>query len=254
MSTNELDRVILDQYKRVSSVVGDPRDVLEEVQGEVLAVATPALTLEIITDHTRAHPDSETRTCRAQIRAFQDPRSIGSRALKEIQMANGLARIEMLVPNQGYVGGIVFDYNEPTVYGHSMDFDQIKPDDPVQEAGADTFYPPMMWVKALRAATYANRPESAQNLSVAEYLAKLGLSLGSVVNEYGDLVGATGFMPGTRLQGKWANSFVQTHVDSEANQTFKLSGLCDQAVVDSNILLRTEEFAEDILLLNGSLN
>lgn len=251
---NQLDRVILDQFNRVRSITGDHRAVLDEVRGEILEVATPELTLEIIRDHTRAHPERESRTATAQIRAFQDARSVQSRALRGIRMANKLVGINMLAANQGYVGGIVFDHGESIVYGHSMAYDRLKTDDPMQKTMSPTFYPPMMWVKALRAATYENRPESARLLSVAEYLAKLGLSLGSMVGEYGDLLGATGFMPGERLQGEWDNPLVGEHIESESIEVFKLSGLCDQAVVDPNILRETPQFAAQIIQLGGSLN
>lgn len=250
---NELDRVILDQFNRIRSITGDPLDVLAEAQGEILSVATPELTLEIIGDDSRTHPDSETRTLTGQIRAFQDARSIGSRALEGIRTANWLARQGMLAPMQGYVGGIISEHRDQIVYGHSTT-GGIKPSDVLQAAVGDTFYPPMMWVKALRAATYEKRPESARTLSVAEYMAKLGLTLGSMVGKYGDLLGATGFMPGERLLNEWYSPLVRANVDSETTPAFRLSGLCDQAVVDPSILTETPQFAEQIIRLGGSLN
>lgn len=251
---NRLDRIILDQYSRVKSTNGDPLAVLNETQGEILEAATPELTLEIIVDSKRVNPEQETRSLTAIMRSQQDSKSVGNRATSGIRTANGLAQIGMLASNQGYVGGIVFDHGEPTVHGHSAVFNQPKEDDAIQDAMGTTFYPPMMWVKALRAATYESRPESARFLSVAEYLAKLGLSLGSMVGEYGDLLGATGFMPGERLQGEWDNPLINEHIESETIEAFRLSGLCDQAVVDPNILRETPQFAEQIIRLGGSLN
>ena len=251
---NALDKVVLDQYKRIKLTHGDPRAVLDEMRGEILDVATPELTFEIIRDRTRVHPENETRTLTAQMRAFQHAHSIGSRATRGIRTANGLVRCGMLAPKQGYVGGIIIKPEELRIYGHSMAFEKQIADDPIQEAMGDKFYPPMMWVKALRAAAYENRPDSARFLSVAEYLAKLGLSLGSMIGEYGDLLGATGFMPGERLQGDWDSITTQEHIQAEEVEAFRLTGLCDQAVVDPHLLTRTPDFAKEILELGGSLN
>lgn len=251
---NKLDKVIVDHYNRIESLQGDPLQALQEAQDEILAVATPELTVEILSDSSRTYPLSETRSTNATLRAWQDPWSIMNRTVRQVQTANGLARLNMLEPNQGYVGGIVFDQKTPVVFGMSMIFRGIKEHDPIQQAMGDIFYPPMMWVKALRAAAYKNRPESALAYSTSEYLAKLGLSLGCIATQYGDVIGATGFMPGERLRSLSQVPIVESHVQSEPQEAFRLSGLCDQAVVDPNILTRTGDFAKEIIGLGGTLN
>jgi hypothetical protein len=165
-----------------------------------------------------------------------------------------LGRLGKLVSEQGYTGGIIFDHDTPIVYGHSATYSGIKLDDPIQEAMGDTLYPPMMWAKALRAEAYRNRPESMLHLSVAEYLATLDLSLGSILTEHGDIVGATGFMPGPQLQEGWADKNIEAHIESEPIEAFRLSGLCDQVVLEPIILSDTRWFATSVLMAHGSLN
>ena len=250
---NKLDEVIIDQYKRVEAWKGEPLDVLQETQGEILAAATPELTLEILEDLGRI-PDRERRSSNAQTHAFMYENSITSRMYKQIQIAHKLGDLGMLVPEQGYVGGIIRDGNVLRVFGNSSYYRGVKPDDPIQAAMGKTFYPPMMWAKAIRGVAYGNRPASAADMSVSQYSAKLGLSLGAMVTEYGDVVGATGFMPGPRLQGSWGSALVDEHIQSEPVEAFRLSGLCDQAVLEIELLRRTPEFAEDIIARGGSLN
>lgn len=251
---NKLDTVIIDQYARVKAAGEYPLEALEAAQGEIMTVATPELTHEILQDLGRSHPERETKSSRAQIRSFQDPHSIGNRAIEGIRTANGLSRIDVLVPDQGYVGGLIFDGADIIVHGHASHFRGFKDGDSIQEAMGATFYPPMMWVKALRGEAYKNRPESARDMKIAEYLVGLGLSLGANVTKCGDIVGATGFMPGKRLRGSWDDPLIDGHVLSEETEAFRLSGLCDQAVLDPDLLLETSMFATDIIQSGGSLN
>ena len=251
---NSLETIILDQQARVvaANLDDNVHEMLAEVQGEILAVASPELTLELI--QKSPIPSRETRTSRAQERAFMYDDSITNRSSKAVRVAHGLERLKFLRNNQGYVGGLIFDHEDIIVHGDSMQFGALKIDDPLQEALGKTFYPPMMWVKALRGEVYKKRPESAQELSVAEYLSKLGLSLGANVSEHGDLMGSTGFMPGERLLGEWGGLLVKEHIASEDVEAFRLSGLCDQAVVNLDILTKTTEFATRIIELGGKLN
>jgi hypothetical protein len=251
---NKLEATILDQYRRVQAAGVNGAEVLAETQGEIMAVATPELTQDIIVDHARTSPDHENRSINAILRAQMDSRSVMNRSIKAIQNGHGLARINMLADNQGYSGGILFDYDSPIVYGNSMTFRSIKQEDPIQDAMGDTFYPPMMWVKAIRAEAYRNRAEAAEQLSIVEWLAELGLSLGCVALERGDITGATGFMPAERLQGEWDDPSITEHVLTEPIEAFRLSGLCDQAALDPNILTDTSWFASTVLISGGSLN
>jgi|GEM_PF-4833652 len=249
---SKLEVTILDQRARLESAKTESVGLLSEVEGEILAVATPELTLALI--RRTPVPERETRTSRAQQRAFMYENSITNRSSKGIRIAHGLERINFLKPNQGYVGGLILDHDDIIIHGDSMSYGVVGDEDPIQEAIGETFYPPMMWVKALRGELYKKRPESAEKLSVAEYLSKLGLSLGVNVTEYGDLVGSTGFMPAERLQGEWGGQLVREHIVSEEIEALRLSGLCDQAVVEPDVLKETTEFATRILELGGALN
>ncbi len=251
---NKLEVVILDQYQRVKAAGSCPEEALAESQGEIMSVATPELTIDILEDSSRTSPAHENSSINAMLRAQMESSSILNRSIRGIRMAHSLARLDMLADRQGYTGGLLIDRGDVIVYGQSTLFRGLKEHDPIQEAMGETFYPPMMWVKALRAEAYRNRPESAQDLSITHYLAKLGLSLGSVLTEHGDIAGATGFMPGTRLQGECGTSAVRQHVQSEPIEAFRLSGLCDQAVLDPDILLRTPDFAAEVVEAAGSLN
>ena len=251
---NSLEIVVLDQHLRVQAAGNNTADVLRESQGEIMSVATPDLMLEIIEDHNRTSPENETRSSRAQMRAFDNPHSITNRSIKEVQNANGLARIDFLVERQGYIGGLLFDGEDIIVHAHSMLFNRLKTDDPIQIVSGELFYPAMVWAKALRAEAYKNRSESAQNLTISEYLSEMGLTLGAMVNEYGDIVGATGFMPGPRLKTLEYDSEFAEHISSEVVEEFRLSGLCDQSVLDPEILTETTWFATGVLAMGGSLN
>jgi hypothetical protein len=252
---NTLETIILDQHRMVMDAGDNPREALDEAQSAILEAATPEETAELI-DYKQTQIEREHSSSRAMMRAQMYSDSVTMRSSAAPRVANFLARDKgLLVPRQGYVGGILDNYGEPLVFGDSMQRNRINQDDPIQEAMGDTFYPPMMWVKALRAATYENRPESARFFSVAEYVSRLGLSLGSMITEYGDVVGATGFMPSEQLvAGPWLNEEVMQHIASEPVEAFRLSGLCDQAVVDPMILTHTDEFAEQVLEWGGSLN
>lgn len=250
---NKLEAVILDQQTRIAGAGLNPTPTLEEATGEILAVATPELTREIISN--TVIPESETRSTNARCRAIQSSRSVTNRSVDAIRAGHSLARMDMLLEGQGYTGGIIFDGDDRLVYGRSMRFgDIIATEDPIQTAMGSTFYPPMMWAKALRAEAYRQRPDSARELSAAEYMAELGLSLGCVVTDQGDIAGATGFMPGERLSGSFGVETIDRHVQSEEVEAFRLSGLCDQAVVEPGILQATPEFAAYIIALGGSLN
>ncbi len=251
---NQLEKTILDQYRRISAAGEKGFEVLEETQGEIMLVSDPDLALEILSDAKRTSPDRETRSSRAQMRAFMYDSSVTMRTTESVRIAHGLVRLNMLADKQGYTGGIIFDHGEPTVYGQSMNFRTFQDSDPIQEVMGDTFYPVMMWAKALRAEAYRNRPESQGELSIAQYLAQLGLSLGSNLTKHRDIVGATGFMPGERLSGDWGDEQIEEHIQSESIEVFRLSGLCDQAVVDPDILLTTPGFAVDIIERGGNLN
>jgi hypothetical protein len=233
---NKLEAIILDQHDRVKAARENPVSVLEEAKGEILAIATLELVEEILSDRTLS-PHREGMSINATLREIDDPRALGNRAIKSIQTGHGLVRLGFLQDNQG-----------------SMSFGCISDNDPIQEAIGDTFYPPMMWAKALRAEAYKNRPESAREMPVAIYLSKLGLSLGAFTNACGDVIGATGFMPGERLSGDWGGQEIQDHITSEPIEAFRLSGLCDQAALDPDLLLSTPEFSQEVLESDGSLN
>lgn len=249
---NSLEQVILDQHARVRDAGSDPAETLAESQGEILDAATPDLILELLRrDNKPAH---ETRSTNAMCRAFDDSSSVTRRLSAPVQTAHGLARLTFLADKQGYTGGLIFDGDDTIVYGDSMTFNRVNPDDPIQEAMGDVPYPAMMWAKALRAEAYKNRPESARQVTIATYLAEMGLSLGSNVTEQGDIVGATGFMPGVRLLSLGGSRLIDQHLESEETEVFRLSGLCDQAVVEPDILTATNEFARNIIKVGGSLN
>lgn len=252
INVNALERVIIDQHARIVAAGEDPITELEEAQGEILAAATPELVVEIMNNDIR--PETETKSVNGQCRAFQDSSSITSRSLRAIQTGNNLARIGMLRENQGYTGGLILNGDDVLIYANSMSYRGIKENDPIQDAMEDVFYPPMVWAKALRAEAYRRRSDAAQELSMAEYLSKLGMSLGCALTEFGDIVGATGFMPGERLQGVWGCEMVQQHIMDEQIEAYRLSGLCDQAVVEPLILTETPDFAKKIVQLGGSLN
>jgi hypothetical protein len=250
---NKLEAIILDQHDRVKAARENPVSVLEEAKGEILAIATLELVEEILSDRTLS-PHREGMSINATLREIDDPRALGNRAIKSIQTGHGLVRLGFLQDNQGYSGGIVISGDDRHVFGNSMSFGCISDNDPIQEAIGDTFYPPMMWAKALRAEAYKNRPESAREMPVAIYLSKLGLSLGAFTNACGDVIGATGFMPGERLSGDWGGQEIQDHITSEPIEAFRLSGLCDQAALDPDLLLSTPEFSQEVLESDGSLN
>lgn len=250
---NTLERTVIDQFHRVRAAGEQGHEVLAETQGEILQVATLDQVFEIIEADSAKIPDSEKRSSNSIIRSQQDPRSIRNRLSQPIRTGHGLARIGFLEDRQGYAGGLILDGDDVIVHGSAMSF-RRRDDDPIQDAMGDVVYPAMMWAKAIRAEAYRNRPEEDLVLTVSDYLIKHGLSLGCHVAINGDLLGATGLMPGERMWGVMDDPEVAEHVHSEGIEPFRLSGLCDQAVVDEEILTRTGDYVADVLAKGGSLN
>jgi hypothetical protein len=232
---NKLESVVIDQYKRVKAAGKGGGAVLGEAQGEIMAAATPGRFEEIL-----ARTSADFRV------SLQDGAS----------HAAGLARAGLIVPEQGYVGGIISG-EAPFVYAYSArarEATASKPD-PIQEAMGDVYYPAMALAKAVRAAAYEGRGVTERHLSAAEYLAKLGLTLGSSVTLLGDFVGATGFMPGDNLLADLAQrEGVAEHLASEPIEAFRGSGLCDQIAVDPAARANPAAFAASVLQASGSLN
>lgn len=90
---------------------------------------------------------------------------------------------------------------------------------------------------------------------MTEYLIETGFHLGSMVmNKEGDIAGVSGFMPAERLLTVWTNEDVKSHINLEAVPAFVLSGLCDQAVLDPDVLLDAEAYAMSVVYSGSSLN
>jgi hypothetical protein len=232
---NKLESTVIDQYKRVTAAGVNGAATLREAQDEIMAAATPERFEEIV------------------VRTSVDFR---------VTLQNGpghtsrLARAGLIVPEQGYVGGII-NAGPPIVYAYSARVSEAaasKPD-PIQEAMGDAFYPAMALAKAVRAAAYEGRGGSERRLTIAEYLAAHGLSLGSNVTLLDDFVGATGFMPGDNLSAELAqHEAIAEHLVSEPIEAFRGSGLCDQIAVDSIAQTHPVAFAASVLRASGSLN
>lgn len=165
---NNLEQTILDQHTRVQTAGTNGHEVLGEAKGEILSVATPEQTQEIL-DET-----------------FERSRSQLSRLTSLRHSLYDFSDGGLIVPRQGYVGLIALDSagKAEDVFGFSSARGQIlQEDDPIQEAcGPDFFYPPMMWVKALYSEAYNNRKGSQSKLPIHVWLAELageGLFQGS---------------------------------------------------------------------------
>lgn len=257
---NNLERVILDQHTRVSAAGTDPLEALEEARVEILEVADKENTAEILTRGRigSTYPSEPTSSRghmrRAQHRGFLIGLANGALDhLKDLERSPGV-----IVPKQGYLGGIALEHGVAIgVFGFAPRPGRLFEDeDPIQLAMGDVFYPPMMWAKALRVEAYKNRPEGMRGLTVSQYLAEMGLSQGAATAEYGDvLLGATGFMPGQVTAGAinapWP---IGEHIASEEVEAFRLSGFCDQAVVDPALIANPAGSMFKVIHHGGSLN
>lgn len=257
---NSLERVVLDQHARVRAAGADPLKALEQAKGEILAAADKENTADIL---TRGRIGSIYPTEPASSRGYM--RRAHHREFL-ISLANGaldhLIDLEkspgIIVPSQGYLGGIAMEHGKAIgVFGFAPRLDRpFEDEDPIQLAMGDVFYPPMMWAKALRVEAYNNRPESMKDLTISQYLAAIGSSLGSASAKYHDVIlGATGFMPGeTTANAANAPWPIGEHIMSEEVEAFRLSGFCDQAVVDPEFMKNPSGSMFKVIHLGGSLN
>lgn len=257
---NNLEKVVLDQHARVRAAGSDPLEVLEEAKGEILEVADRENTADILsrgrigsiypTEPTSSRGDMR----RAHHRGFLISLANGALDhLKELERCPGV-----ISPNQGYMGGIALEHGAAIgVFGFAPRPNRLFEDeDPIQLAMGDGFYPPMMWAKALRVEAYNNRPESMKDLTISQYLAAMGLSLGAAPAKYRDiLLGATGFMPG-EITANAANAPwpIGEHIVNEEVEAFRLSGFCDQAVVDPEFMENPSGSMFKVIHSGGSLN
>jgi hypothetical protein len=173
----------------------------------------------------------------------------------------------LIVPDQGYVGYIPTDVSGDgyAVYGFSAARGQrLQEGDPIQEAcGPGSFYPPMMWAKALYSEAYKNRSESQKGLPMYVWLAELageGLFQGSTPTAQG-LLGATGFMPSDKMMDYLTESEeIKEHIESEETEAFRASGLLDQVALfhlssNDGISMEESRFRAGVILsAGGSLN
>jgi hypothetical protein len=234
---NKLEAATIEQYQRIRAAGPNGHILLGEAQGEIMAAATPEFFEEILV--------------RTSFNTRVSPQNSPSHASR-------LALAGLIAPQQGYVGGII-DGEEPVVYAYSartarMEAEGIQPD-LIQQAMGEAFYPPMALAKAVRAAAYEGRNQRERHLSVAEYLAGQGLTLGSNVAAEGDFVGATGFMPGRVLLNVLSRQDgLINHVIGEPIVAFRASGLSDQIVIDPSARVDPATFAANVLQASGSLN
>ncbi|MFO0971088.1 MAG: hypothetical protein U0520_01920 [Candidatus Saccharimonadales bacterium] len=238
---SELTRTILDQHYRVQAAGENGHAVLGEAKGEILHVATPGATQDIL-DRT-AHLTGLTYD--RVLSHAPGVRESGSLPRRTAGLTKGLlefsGRSGLVIPDQGYVGLITLDEaaQASDVFGFSASPDQtIQENDPIQAAcGEDFFYPPMMWAKALYSEAYKNRSDSQRKLAIQQWIAELvgeDLFQGSKPTE-GGLLGATGFMPSSGRGGMMAKlkgtEKRKAHLLTEEIKAFRGSGLMDQATL-----------------------
>lgn len=283
---NKLEEVIIDNYRRVRSSNSNTAALLKDAEGEILEVASPELTEQIIlgsrkNDAARqvaqTHRHGITRIFRSQVTTESSKDSVLSDCLSVVSEAMANARGAVLKLNQGYIGGIIIEQSDVVIYGDNILEDKtprncIIRKDEYQEAVKDEipFYPPTIWAKALRAVAYLKRPKSAESLTIIQYLTDLGFGLGSFAVTDELFVGASGFMHGKNLRGSWDEPIVDEYIASEPRLPVRLSGLCDQIAVDPGVikplLLPTSfihgafegthirDIALDVIKNGGSLN
>ncbi len=257
---NKLEKVVLDQHARVKSAGENGHEVLNDAKGEILSVATPELTQEVL--------DRTYEASKSQLSVLTSLR----RSLYELSDSG------LVVPAQGYIGLIVLGPTgqASSIHGFSAARGQMIQEqhrDPIQEAcGPDFLYPPMMWAKALYSEAYNNRRSSQSKLPIQVWLAELageGLFQGSAPVHRQDgqlesLLGATGFMPSSGVGGTMAklkrSPKRKEHLEAEKIKPFRASGLMDQAAL-SYLTSPTGidqtgavYLAGDILKAGGSLN
>lgn len=247
MNMNKLERTVIDQNARVQAAGTKGHEVLTDAKGEIMDLSACDLTngIEEILSRTRRES-----TLKWRIR-------------QTAGLVDGLLKDDEVKPQQGYIGGIIFAHQGAFIFGHSMSHGVISYDDPIQKAvdslGVNEVYPAMMWVKALRAEAYRNRPDSMRALSISDYLIEHGLTLGSFLTHRADLVGATGFMPSeSSLQRAMRYPApIPSHIEDEPTAAFRLSGFCDQISIDQE-LRQVLPFAAvtmcNMIYKGGSLN
>lgn len=258
---NKLESTILSQHERIRQAGPNGHEVLADTQDEIMGVADIESTAEILGRRgLRVHARSEAGSSRAYMRrALHHDHLVGIanrslERLKELESQRGI-----ILPHQGFMGGVALEGHEAVgVFGFAPKPNDLSGEnDPIQEAMGDVFYPPMMWVKALRSEAYNNRPDSMKDLTVSQYLATIGLSQGSAPAGWGNvLLGATGFMPGPMLAGleHTAPFPIGDHIADEEVEAFKLSGFCDQAVVDPEFMRNPTSSMLQVIFKGGSLN
>lgn len=264
----ELIRTILDQHAEVQAAGGNGPAVLPDVKQAILESATKDAVRDIL-DRTLSVAELIENPLLSGLGGIHEQYAIPRRLAR---LGGGLYQLSdsgIIVPDQGYVGFLAIDETGRAydVFGLSAARgNEIKVDDPIQEAcGDDFFYPPMMWFKALYSEAYRNRPESQRELTIQKWLAELageGFFQGSIPLETeGALAGATGFMPSIDTRAALdASPRIAEHFLGEPIEEFRGSGLMDQVALcylnESTGILSPEisTLAQCIINAGGTLN
>ena len=226
MRQNKLARVVREQ----ESILSEPWDSIKDAQ------AMLDYTKDVIRDAATPERvnDIIDQSAKMALAGFD----------KVINSTEFLTRSGIVIPSQGYVGIVRHD----AVAGVAMtDGNQ---EDPIKEA-CEGDYAYMMWVKALRLALRRKEPAALNELSDIEFLARLGLTMGSSVEDNGDLFGATGFMLTQAKLGELGEVALYKKQLTIEPIVFSGSGLADHLVLSSG---ETAFELEKILNAGGELN